>query len=358
MAISIGSWVGKLGLDTSDFSRGMIGAQGIVSVFGQTVATAITNPMLGAVDVLKQAATAAVRAAGDTLDYAETISRVASEANITTDTLQTLREVLEDAGRGAEGADAAVQRFNFRLGELKDGTGSAADEFLELKLDPAKFRDTDDAIRRTIEALAAMEDRSRAATLAGGLFEKQYGRSVVDAVRLAGGSIATLTQQYQRLGVVLSQTDLGVASQLDARVDEITNRIQGLQRQFGIGLVEGVNDGLQRAGGLSQLDGLGADVREAAKELGAAVGQLAPVIRDFVGGVAELTRGTGGFIAWASSRDAAVIGNNTDRYGNQTAMPLTTNVVDWLYGNPAAARELYGDSWRESLRRSRTGGAK
>lgn len=348
MAISIGAWRGTLSLDTSGFRNSVTDAQSVTAVFGQTITTLVNNPLLGTIEILKQAATAAVRVAGDTLDYAETISRVASEADITAGTLQTMREALEDAGRGADGAQAAAQRFSVRLGELKDGTGSAADEFRELKLDPATFRDTDDAIRRTIEALAAMEDRTRAGTLAAGLFERQYGKSIVEAVRKAGGSLDELRESFG--AAILDDRTLSDLGKLDDTLDNIGNVMQSLSRAAPAALLSGFAEGL----GTINPD-VFKNSQDAVKELiplfrdlGREIGEAASAVKDLIGSL----EGLPGVIDFGATvaRGVGVLGTGVVR--NDTIGEIADSLEDV---NRDYARRVVRRSLREI---GRTGGAK
>lgn len=267
MALSVGAFKANLSLDTSGYASGILTAQSLNAAFGQTVTSLVNDPLTTTIGLLKQAI-------AEGTAYAESVSNIASEADVSAETVQVLGEVLEDKGKSFEGAGAAIQRFTLRLGELQSGAGAVADELRELGLDPNTFADTDDAIRRTIEALAALDNRKRASYLAAQLFEKQYGRAIADAVRSSGGSIDQLVAKYRDLGSVVSETQLAALNSMDEFADETNNRVQGLSRGVASAFAEGFNDGVKGSGGLKEISGLTETLKLSAEALGDLIGKL------------------------------------------------------------------------------------
>lgn len=337
MALSVGAFRATLGLDSSGFVTGSKQAESALGTLGVAVGTVAGSIATNLGGALLRLPGQLANIVDQSLNFAESVQNIASEADVTTETVQILGEALEDRGKSFDGAAAAIQRFGVRMGELRDGTGAAADELRELGLDPATFKSQDDALRQTIEALARLQDRTRASYLAGQLFERQYGRAIVDSVRAAGGSIGALADEYERLGSLVSSQDLDILAGADASIDKFKNQLQGLTRDIGIGFATGFNEGVSANGG-AQLEKLGKDLREAAALFGSAAAEFLAGTREAILLLKEAKAGA-----------ETVVGPLTrkNRYGEETASPLTQNLVDagyqiFTFGTPNAAFNVYG----------------
>lgn len=284
MAFGIGSFSATLGIDTSGWSGGLTAANAVTSVFGQTVTNFMTNPILGAVGAMTSMGRAVISTAAENLRYAETISRLAAETGASTDTVQTLREVLDDAGVSVDQAQAGLAKFADMLGTARRDGGPAAEAIRALGLNLERVGDGDAAIRATLEALAGIESASKRADLAAALFGRTAGPALATALRQSQGSMQSLVDEYRQYGLVLDAGVIEKTAKVDALMDSLSNSAQGIVRSGMAAFLTGAAEGFgEMQGPAETVQQILKQIVPAAEGAGRAFGDLAKYLKDLAG---------------------------------------------------------------------------
>lgn len=283
MAFEIGSFIARFGIDMSEYSRGIINANGLNALFGQTFTTFIANPLLGSITTLRQVGGAFLDAAGQTLSYAEEIQRIAGQTGIAAESLQALRETLKQAGVDAGLAEAAMAKFADVLGTARAQGGPGADAIQRLGLSLGQVKEGDEGIRLVLERLASIDSVTTRAQIATDLFGRSAGPTLANAVRQSGGSVRGLVDQYERLGLVLGSQQIDRLASLDDAMGRFGQAAEGVKRTaiaaFLEGFAEVVGTGTEGVDRLA--DSLKNSLVPAAQEAGKWVGELIKSLEGF-----------------------------------------------------------------------------
>ncbi len=198
---------------------------------GKTMSKWVTGPIVGG-------AMAVGGLALKTSKAADEVAKASRAAGLSTDAFQELEYAFGQAGIESADFEKGTQRFNRRMGEAVDGTGSAAGavETLGLKLEDANgnMRDTDDVMDDAIKKLADVEDPARRAALAGDLFGNRLGPEMAAALEDGSGAIDEAREKAHDLGIVMSGESTEAAEEFQDKLDD-------LQRGFG-GMVQGIGE--------------------------------------------------------------------------------------------------------------------
>lgn len=289
MTFSLGSFGVSLGFDGSAFTSGLNTAAAQTRIFGDTVTTGMTNPLLGTVGALKDVAQWLVRTAQETLSYAETIERVSASTGASVETLQALREALAQAGVDASTAEQGLAKFADVLGTARTTGGPAVATLDRLGISLNTLQPDDSGIRRVLEAVAAIEEPSKRAAAATDLFGRSAGPALANAISASGGSVEALVQEYKDLGLVLNGQSVQALAKLDDSVGRVTQSIEGLKRtafsEFLQGLSPGLEDTSRR---LSEVSGGLGDASTFARDLGAGLSVVLETINPVITGLKTL----------------------------------------------------------------------
>src|SRR5690625_2444251 len=138
------------------------------------------------------------------LKMAEAIGNAADTANISAEALQELRYSFSQLAGTADGeVDAALRRFNRRLGLARQEAGPAKTAFEEMFGSANRFRDTEQALDAVISSLAAMEDQSERAARASVFFGDDAGPALAAALGQGEAAVEAMRQELREMGGVL-----------------------------------------------------------------------------------------------------------------------------------------------------------
>lgn len=164
------------------------------------------------------------------LDAADAIGKSAEVANLTTDSLQELRYAFTSLANVADrDVDAALRRFNRRLGLAREGAGPAKAAFESMFGGVDQFANTEQALDAVIQRIAAMEDQSLRAAAASAYFGDDAGPLLAAALGHGAKAVDDLRQAARDLGLVLDGELIAGAS---AVKDEFANVSQMLNVQM------------------------------------------------------------------------------------------------------------------------------
>src|SRR5690625_645999 len=175
------------------------------------------------------------------LKMAEAIGTAADTANISAEALQELRYSFSQLAGTADGeVDAALRRFNRRLGLARQEAGPAKTAFEEMFGSADRFRDTESALDAVISSLAAMEDQSERAARASAFFGDDAGPALAAALGKGEAAISSLRSELREIGGVIDQDLIDRASEASSELERVGTVIRA---QF-LPVISAAADGL------------------------------------------------------------------------------------------------------------------
>lgn len=241
---TLGRFMARLGMDESDYTRGIINAAGMSRVFGDTFATFVTNPLLGSIDILKNVGSWLVRNSVDTLAYAEAIERLSQQTGASQPLLVALQKQLELAGFDKERARQAFLVFNKFIDDVNKGGPLANDVLSQLRINLDETSGFDQIFRVIIERLSQIEDPATKAGIAMKLFGEEAGHDVINAIGGGNAAIDEMIDRYERLGFITDNYSTNQLATLNTNLGIAQQAIDGIKLNFIRELLVGINDDL------------------------------------------------------------------------------------------------------------------
>lgn len=238
MAFEVGSIMARLQLDSSGYTRGILNAQSMNSVFGNSVTQFINNPLLGTIGIFKSLAVSMKNWIVDTAGAAESVQRLSNQTGISTQTIQALRAEFELAGRPIQQADQALRALAIRLGQAREQGGPLADTFAKLGVSIDAMQNTDDVFNRSVEALGAFGTVAEGAAMSAQIFGEEAGPALLETVR-GGGGLDEITAKMTDFGRVMAGDDLERMATFNTRLGEMNQIMQGLQQTVATSFIKG-----------------------------------------------------------------------------------------------------------------------
>lgn len=249
-------------------------AGAITTVLGLDAA-AFNNPLTGAIELLTRFGASLWDITDRLAGMAEGVAFLAEKTGLSTTTIQGLRQIMEDAGRGAAVADDAIAKMNLRLGDAAKDGGATVETLKQLGLNIADVGRGEEAFRKILDQLAAIKDPAIQAAAGAEIFGKAAGDQLITAI---GGGTAALDEQiraYEQLGVVVSGRNIENLAAIDDVFDQVGNAITGLQNTFVLEFFEAIGVNAGSAG-------------EMAEYFGNAVRDITPYVESLAGGIGAL----------------------------------------------------------------------
>lgn len=237
MPFEAGHFVARLGIDTSGYARGILNAQTTTAVFGQTFVNFVTNPLLGAIGLMKDLTGGLVRAGKDTLAWAESLKLLSDQTGVSTTTIQALREALSYAGDEGSKVDQILVFLSNRLGEIRSGLQPVPPQLEHMASALRSVGSTEDALRLILDEISRAPDAMGRMQIAADLLGKQAGGALVAALGSGSQSVDDAVTKFTKLGKVVSEETLDPMLKLATNVDELTFAFDGAKRAFITGLL-------------------------------------------------------------------------------------------------------------------------
>lgn len=285
----VGSFGARLGLDTSDYARGIINAEGFNRIFGASFATFVSSPLLGSIGILKDVGSAFIKTSSEVLGNAESLARLADQTGINIELLQALQGRLELAGFSADSAGTGMLRFSDTLGRARSQGGRALEVFEQLGVDIDRLDDTE-AFVATIDQLSKMDDVATRNALTFELLGRRAGPDLVNAIGGGADAVRRLIQEQRALaGVVDGETVVALANlnttvgTLDQLVNNLGPRLIG---EFIAGIASESDTGQQAVEKLGQ--SLQDDLIPRFREAGEATGEWIGTVDELIAKIEQL----------------------------------------------------------------------
>ena len=132
----------------------------------------------------------------------------ARNAGVPPDVLQSYRLLASEVGVAANVADTALQRFNRRVGEVANGTGTLAPVFerlgIEVRDAAGNVRESAEILPEFISALGGIEATSQRAAAAMAAFDTEAVGLGLGLAEI-GDNISSRIEDFRELGLILEQ---------------------------------------------------------------------------------------------------------------------------------------------------------
>jgi hypothetical protein len=218
MSFDAGAITSKLGLDVSGFSKGMLEANSIASIFPQTVTNFMANPMLGFLGVVKsvfsqakqivEGFTLGVKGAFLELAHeADNLGEAAEKVGVSVGFLSGVGTVASDAGASLESLGEAMKFLNNNAADAASGNAVTAKAFADLgmsvrdaagnlKSGETLFFEVADAIK---ELPTAAQRTQAAMNLLG-----RGGTDLIPVLKQGSAAIKAQVEDFKKLGAVMT----------------------------------------------------------------------------------------------------------------------------------------------------------
>lgn len=206
-----GSIIGKLDFDISDYTRGMMQANGIAQVFPSVVSNFLASPLLGLVDVAKKAAGAIVSLFTEMTDRADAMNDMANQIGVSTEWLSRMEFAASQAGAGMEDVSQGMRFFHRAIQEATSGNAEAAAAFARvgMSVESLKGMNPEDAFIKAGAAMGQLSDAAERTDLAMRMFGRG-GTGLIPMFREGEGVIRRNMELVDQYGATV--TAAGAAS--------------------------------------------------------------------------------------------------------------------------------------------------
>ena len=190
--------------------------------------------MVGLAGAAVAAGAALASTAIQAMDYTGKIDDLATETNLTTETIQSLRLAAALSGKTFEETAQTAVFFQKKMEEAKSGNAELAATFKALGVDLNGPVDT--AFRKTLESFNQVADGAAKTKTATDLFGKS-GAGLLGVMDQVGGSFDNLTAKAKDYGLVLDQDAIAKSNELADRIDVLKLRLGALTTEIGIATI-------------------------------------------------------------------------------------------------------------------------
>lgn len=204
-------------------------------------------------------------AAQDAIDYGSKISKLSDDLSLSRRTLQQLAYVGEHAGLGFEKLESSL----INMQRMARGvTGKQL--FAALGQDAWSFaravrtaKNPSEQLELILSMMASLPADKRAAFA-------QVFFGAADGAKLAGQDIKEMRAEFERLGLAMSDEDLGKADEFDRKWGQLQNVFASGKRDLGLGFIEGLLPALDELLGYTKANRkeVGKFLRELGRDLG------------------------------------------------------------------------------------------
>ena len=222
-----------LGLDTSDYDKGLEGAESSASSFGDklkkgfTVATGIATTAIAATTGATIAGTKAfVEGVSAVAQYGDNIDKMSQKLNMSAETYQEWDFVMQHCGTSIENMQSAIKTLSNAV-----ETDNEAFEALGMSQEEIANMSGEELFSATITALQDVEDETQRTYLAG----KLLGRGATELgalLNMTATETAEMKYQAHELGGVLSDEAVKSSAQFQDSLQNMQTAFTGMKNSM------------------------------------------------------------------------------------------------------------------------------
>lgn len=253
MAYSIGSITAKLGIDTSGYTKGLLDAQAMTSIFGQTFSSLLTNPILTGVNVVKQLGAGAIEMGEQLLSTAERLTVLSNATGLLGTDLQSLEHIFTSTGGSAESAGDGIMYLVRLMANARQGNKEAQESFEAVGLSIEQLDNTRDVLDAVLNAMERAPDLVEKAGLGFEFFGRRAGSEFASRIEGGAAAINRAGNYLGTVGKLISDDDLGKLAEAEDFVERIQNLMSGVANSAVRGGMVGFTEEITKSKGEADL---------------------------------------------------------------------------------------------------------
>lgn len=229
--------IAKLGLDTSDYDKGLEGAKKEASSFSSKFSTAMKTAVKGFTAFVGGAVAVGTAIAGvatKMIDLGGQIDDNAQQLGMTTEQFQQWSFAMTKAGTDASTLQVVMRELSTFTQELAEGNADALVTLDKLGVGYADFMAQDNAgqLEMLVTALQGVKSSTDKASLAQELFGNRAYQKLMPLLNEEQGSLEKLNEELHKQGVIIKDENIQASAQLGDKIDLLKATFQS----FGLSL--------------------------------------------------------------------------------------------------------------------------
>lgn len=232
----------KIGLDTSEYDRGLDQSEGKFSGFGDKIkagfekikdnatsaVSAIASGVKSVVSTVGDMASSIYNATADLANYGDSIDKASQKIGISAKAYQEWEAVMQHSGTSM---DSMTATFKTLANASQNATDDQAAAFAKLgmSMDDVSKMSSEDIFKNVITGLQGMEEGTERAALANTLL----GRGAMEMGALLNTSAEdtqAMIDEVNRLGGVMSDEAVKASAEFNDNLQDMTTAIEGVKR--------------------------------------------------------------------------------------------------------------------------------
>ncbi|GEM_PF-2618923 len=277
-AFSLGSIRAFLGLDSSEYTKGLLDAQVANEVFGHTVTNFINNPLLGAVSLLKGVAASTVATVRETAFLNQEYLRTSERLGVSTRTISGLQMAYRDVGVQTQEFEKQLAKLAIKADEASQGNQTSAKLFDRLGVSvtdaAGNLRPLDDILRDVSDGMTRLGSQQEKVAIGNLLFGESFVK-VLNVIGDGSRTIEGLIEKASRYGQVVEDDAARASNELASALGDLNFAVDGARKRLATRFISSFLD--EFAGSQAAVDGLADSIAKldpAAERAGNAIGRL------------------------------------------------------------------------------------
>jgi TP901 family phage tail tape measure protein len=237
MAFDAGTILGRLKLDSGGFAAGILNAQGLTSLLGNSISTFLANPLLGVANMAKGAFGAITNLVTGTAEAADKFGKLAQATGASVEFLSGLKHAGEMSGVSFDALSVAMGKVAKGVDDATKGTGPAAEAFGQLGISvrnaDGSLKDVQQLFLESADGLARIDNATLRAATAQKIFGESAGQ-MIPLLSQGSDGISALVDEAKRLGLTFDETAAQSAERFNDSLARIKGAFAGLAQQVAI----------------------------------------------------------------------------------------------------------------------------
>lgn len=230
----------KLGLDTSEYEKGLEGAEKSASSFGANlkkgigVAAGVTTAAITATTAATVAGTKAfIDGTAEVAAYGDSIDKTSQRLGLSSKSFQEWDYVLNIAGTSMQNMQMGMKTMTNQIDNAKNGSADAIAKFeaLGISMDDLSSMSREEIFEKAIYGFQEMADSTERAALANDLFGRS-GQELTPLFNMTSEETAGLIEQANEYGMVLSDDAVKASATFTDSLTTMQGTISGLKNNM------------------------------------------------------------------------------------------------------------------------------
>lgn len=231
--MNIFNLIATLVLDSSNYESGLKKSEKSTSNFAGKAKTAFKGvaSVVGAiVTAVVAAATALSKLTTEAINFADEIDKTSQKLGLSAESYQTWSLAAQMAGTEVSTLQMGIRNLNTFIEKLNAGNSDASKTLNKLGIDFKEFStmNMDDKLMSVVNALQGVTDAEEKARLAQDIFGSRSYMELLPLLNQEQGSVAELADEYNRLGIIISDDIVKDGAKLNDQITVMKAQIKSL----------------------------------------------------------------------------------------------------------------------------------